>query len=118
MSLEIFVENAKIVCKNKAIAPSTACINAGLSVSWLSDIENKGTRPRIDSVIAFAQYLGVTVSELLGETPNPTALSDLPGGAAATPDFVVKYNALTPQGQKEVLAFIEFKSMQEREGKE
>lgn len=68
MNMETFVENAKAICKNKNIAVSTACLNAGLSITWMSDIEKKHTRPRIDSVIAFAQYLGVTVSELLGET--------------------------------------------------
>ena len=76
MDLDTFVENAKLICKTKGIAVSAACLNAGLSVSWLSDIENKGTRPRIDTVIAFAHYLGVTVSELIGET-QPQASDNL-----------------------------------------
>lgn len=71
MDMETFVENAKSICKDRNMAVSTACLNAGLSVTWMSDIEKKHTRPRIDTVIAFAQYLGVTVSELLGET-KPT----------------------------------------------
>ena len=68
MALETFVENAKAICKNKGVSVSSACIEAGLSVSWLSDIEHKNVRPRIDTVMDFAHYLGVTVSDLLGET--------------------------------------------------
>lgn len=70
MDLETFVENAKAICKAKGISVSAACLDAGLSISWLSDIENKSTRPRIDTVFAFAQYLGVTVSELIGEASS------------------------------------------------
>ena len=40
--------------------------------------------PSVEKVQMLAQYLGVTVSELLGETPNPTALSDLPTGPPGT----------------------------------
>lgn len=70
MDMNTFVENAKKICHDKNISVSAACLNAGLSVSWLSDIENKGTRPRIDTVVAFSGYLKTTVSELIGETQS------------------------------------------------
>lgn len=38
----------------------------------------------------------------------------LPTGGPDQPDLMVKYNQLTPEGQKETLAFIEFKLQQQK----
>ena len=38
----------------------------------------------------------------------------LPTGGPGQPDLMVKYNQLTPEGQKEALAFIEFKLQQQK----
>ena len=54
-----------------------------------------------------AEVLNTSVEYLLtGEEKKPAA-------APSQPDVLVKFNALSPDGQKEVLAFIEFKQQQE-----
>lgn len=64
----------------------------------------------IDTIEHLAKNLGTTAEYLLtGEGPKTRI--ELSG--TAQPDFIVKYNQLTPEGQKEVLAFIEFKQAQE-----
>lgn len=47
-------------------------------------MERRGSIPSVEKVQLLAQYLGCTVSDLLGETSNPTALSDLPTGPPGT----------------------------------
>ena len=63
-----------------------------------------------DILPKIADVLGTTTEYLLtGEGPKTrVALS-----GTAQPDLVLKYNQLTPEGQKEVLASIEFKQAQE-----
>ena len=53
-----------------------------------------------------ADVLGTTVEYLL------TGKKEKPAPAPA-PDFLIKFNSLTPESQKEVIAFIEFKHGQE-----
>ena len=50
-----------------------------------------------------AGYLGVTTSELFGEKAKSTV------GSADSPDFLIKYNSLSPDDRDEVLAIIEMK---------
>lgn len=108
MNNEVFVQNIKDHCKRLGIPPTNACKNAGVGASFISDI-NRGQTPSVSKVQMLANYLGVTTSELLGE--------DITGQCSglAQPDLVFKFNQLTPEGQKEVLAFIEFKATQEKE---
>ena len=60
-----------------------------------------------------AEVLGVSAQYLLtGEGPKKrTASTNVPD--SGTPDFMVKFRQLSPNAQKEVLAFIEFKRGQE-----
>ena len=85
----LFVENVKKLCAIRGIKPTVACR-------------------------MLAQYLGVTTSELLGET-GPSLQYDgyiIPNQPGAA-DLIVKFKQLTPEGQKEVLAYVEFKKVQE-----
>ena len=66
--------------------------------------------PTPANVLKLADYFGVSPEELSGSTGPAQIIS--PDGSAQ-PDLIVKYNQLTPEGQKEVLAFIEFKQAQE-----
>ena len=102
MDSSIFVQNIKSYCKAKGVPPTVACKEAGVGTSFITDI-NRGQTPSVAKVQMLADYLGVTTSDLLGEQPKD---------APAPPDFLVKFNALTPEDQKEVLAFIEFKAAQ------
>lgn len=68
MNVDFFVENVKSYCRVKGVSPSKACIESGAGKSLLDNVK-RGRVPSVDSVQLLAQYLGVTVSELLGETP-------------------------------------------------
>ena len=69
-----------------------------------------------------AEVLNTTTEYLLtGNGPKYKYDYDivrLPAGASAQPDLMIKYNQLTPEGQKEVIAFVEFKLMHEKKQQE
>lgn len=69
MNIDIFVHNVKKYCQVMGISPSKACSESGAGKTLLDNVK-RGRAPSIDSVQLLAQYLGVTVSELLGE-PMP-----------------------------------------------
>lgn len=106
MDKDLFVKNVQMICVQKGIRPTNACKESGVGGSFLSDIKNRGSIPSVAKVQMLAEYLGVTVSELLGETISS-------GTASCGPDILVKFQRLTPENQKEVLAFIEFKHGQQ-----
>lgn len=66
MNVEFFVENVKFHCRAKGVSPSRACIESGAGKTLMDNVK-RGRVPSIDSVQLLAQYLGITVSELLGE---------------------------------------------------
>ena len=105
MDKDFFVQKVKFLCLQKGIKPTNACKESGVGGSFLSDI-NRGQVPSVAKVQMLAEYLGVTVSELLGETISSKTPS-------CAPDILVKFQQLTPENQKEVLAFIEFKHGQQ-----
>lgn len=78
MNKSQFVQNIKIFCERRNVKPTVACREAGVGTSFINNIEARGQTPSVEKVQLLAQYLGVTVSELLGEVSNPNALSDLP----------------------------------------
>lgn len=78
MNKELFVQNIKFYCARKNVKPTVACREAGVSASFISNIEGRGQTPSVEKVQMLAQYLGVTVSELLGENSKPQTLADLP----------------------------------------
>lgn len=106
MDVQIFVQNVKELCKKKGVKPTIACEESGAGKNLLNHIESRGSMPSVAKVQMLAEYLGVTVSELLGETISS-------GTASCGPDILVKFQQLTPENQKEVLAFIEFKHGQQ-----
>lgn len=75
MDSEILVQNIKYYCKLKGIPPTTACKNAKVGGSFISDI-NRGQTPSVAKVQQLAEYLGVTTSELLGEPLPSSAPAD------------------------------------------
>lgn len=66
MRLEKFVQNVRTQCKRKGISPTVACEESGAGRNFLQHLKN-GSAPSVEKVWQLAQYLGVTVSELLGE---------------------------------------------------
>ena len=128
MNKEIFVQNIKRQCSLRGVKPTIACRESGAGADMINQIERRGSVPSVERVQLLAQYLGVTVSELLGEpTPEGQARAALTEHLAQSVrdeskmldcvrpkepghgDLIVKFNALSPDDQEEVLAIIEMK---------
>ena len=76
MDRELFVQNIKDKCRAKGVKPTVACREAGVGTSFITDI-NKGKTPSVAKVQMLAQYLGCTVSDLLGlDTPEPWLVAE------------------------------------------
>ena len=72
MDKENFVQNIKFFCEKRKVKPTVACREAGVGTSFINNIEKRRQTPSVEKVEMLAHYLGVTVSELLGETsPQP-----------------------------------------------
>lgn len=67
MDADKFVENVKRYCAAKGTTPTAACAESGAGKDLLSRLAKRGIMPSIEKVQLLAQYLGCTVSELLGE---------------------------------------------------
>lgn len=65
-----FVQNIKKYCALKGVKPTAACKESGVGTSFINNVE-RGQTPSVAKVQMLADYLGVTVSDLLGErTPT------------------------------------------------
>lgn len=78
MDIEKFVQNIKFFCARNNVKPTVACREAGVGGSFINNMEARGSVPSVEKVQLLARYLGVTVSQLLGETSTPRALEGLP----------------------------------------
>lgn len=107
MDKRLFVQNVKMYCQLRGVKPTIACAESGAGKSLLSQIETRGNIPSVEKVQLLAHYLGVTTSELLGETVTGEDLSPLP-------DILVKFSGLSPDDQDEIIAIIEYKSNKNR----
>jgi len=65
---KIFVQNIKKACAMRGIKPTVACRESGVGSSFINNIKSRNQTPSVEKVQMLAQYLGVTTSELLGET--------------------------------------------------
>ena len=106
MDKEIFVQNIKIYCALKGVKPSVACRESGVGTSFISDI-NRGQIPSVAKVQQLAQYLGCTVSDLLGETKA----ADQPAGSQDM--FMELYKNLPPDRQ--LKAYLELLNLRGKE---
>ena len=111
MNKELFVQNIKNICLAKGIRPTVACRESGAGTNLINQLENRGSIPSVEKVQLLARYLGVTVSELLGEDASETAQGP------AQPYLVAQYNRLSPADQEEVIAIIELKLARNQEDK-
>lgn len=110
MDTELFVHNIKKLCLARGIKPTVACRESGAGPNFVNQLTH-GTVPSVERAQLLAQYLGVTVSELLGEDASETAQGP------AQPYLVMRYNQLSQEGQEKVMAFVEFTALQEKQAK-
>lgn len=105
----MFYDNFIKACNSIGKTPSSVAIDIGLNKATVTGWK-KGSKPTDSTVRKLADYFGISPEELTGST-GPAQIISIDDHAQ--PDLVLKYNQLTPEGQKEVLAFIEFKQAQE-----
>ena len=71
-----FYETFIHLCEEKGVKPTKACtdgIGPKSKNTWTRWRDGTGN-PTLDSLLKLSQYFGVTVSELMGETENPTTV--------------------------------------------
>lgn len=100
MDRDVFVQNVKRYCDLKGVKPTIACAESGAGKNLMSEITKRGQTPSIERVQLLAQYLGCTVSDLLGETPG--ALPTVPEGP--TEQFLKLFSSLDDKAQNEIVA--------------
>lgn len=66
MNIDFFVQNVKRLCATQGISPTAACKESGVGTSFIPDIK-RGRTPSIDKFEKLAIFLGVTVSDLIGD---------------------------------------------------
>lgn len=101
MERELFVQNIKEYCRARGVKPTVACRESGVGVSFINDIE-RGKTPSVAKVQMLAQYLGCTVSDLLGEGENAKAAA--PEGSGLSEEFARIFGNLTPENQNKIIA--------------
>ena len=99
MNVDIFVQNVKSLCKLKGTTPTSACEASGAGRNFMDNIK-KGSIPSVAKVQMLAEYLGVTVSDLLGEKISPVGLP----ANGREEEFTQLFSQLTPDQQELVLA--------------
>lgn len=101
METELFVQNVKKYCALKGVKPTNACAESGAGKSLISDITSRGRIPSVERIQLLAQYLGCTVSDLLGEkaTSSPPSEND---------ELLQKISALAPERRKQAEEYLDF----------
>ena len=96
MNIETFVQNVKDYCAKKGVKPTVACAESGAGKDMISNLINRGTVPSVARVQLLAQYLGCTVSDLLGEEPTPPD--------PVRQEFIRLFDGMSARQQNELLA--------------
>ncbi len=105
MDAQILVQNIKIFCAQKNVKPTVACKESGAGKDLINQIERRGSLPSIEKVHLLADYLGVTTSDLLGETKKPTVQDD--GLTEAEQALMDQFRQLTPEQQDMVIRMVQ-----------
>lgn len=81
------MQKIKYYCEQKGVKPTVACKESGAGKDLINQIERRGSMPSVEKVKMLADYLGITTSDLLGETQgnSPTGtripvLGTIPAG--------------------------------------
>lgn len=98
MDKEKFVQNVKERCAKKGVKPTIALEESGAGKNLLGQLKNRGSFPSIERVQMLAQYLGCTVSDLLGEDPAPPD--------PVREEFARLLDGMTAEQQNELFAFM------------
>lgn len=70
------ISNILNYCAAAEKKPTVACTEAGVGKSFISTLRN-GVSPSMAKVVDLAAYLGVSVSDLVGDAKTPAELAPL-----------------------------------------
>lgn len=101
MNTDIFVQNVKRYCAINGVKPTVACAESGAGKDLLSKLANHGAIPSVAKVQLLAQYLGCTVSDLLGEKATSSPPSE-------DSELLQKISALAPERRKQAEEYLDF----------
>lgn len=102
MDREVFVQNIEKYCAQNGVKPTNACRDSGVGTSFVTDIK-RGQTPSVAKVQLLAQYLGCTVSDLLGEQSDANN-SSLPKES----ELLRKITALSPEYREKAEEYLDF----------
>ena len=102
MDKELFVKNIEKICAEKRIKPTVACVESGAGRNFLVQIKGRGSVPSVEKVQLLAQYLGCTVSDLLGEGSAKAAAPEEPLVA----EFARLFTELPPADQSKAIKYL------------
>ena len=101
MNTDIFVQNVKRYCAINGVKPTVACAESGAGKDLLSKLANHGAIPSVAKVQLLAQYLGCTVSDLLGEKATSSPPSE-------DNELLQKISTLAPERRKQAEEYLDF----------
>ena len=73
MDVMQIVENIQYYCDKKGVTPTVAGKESSAGKELVTNMKRQGTMPSVEKIRLLANYLGVTTSELLGETPGSSS---------------------------------------------
>lgn len=103
MNLLVFMQNVKRLLDERNISYSRAGRESGAGIDFVRNMERKNSWPSIEKVALMADYLGITVGELIGEQKSPIPDNeDRPPGLGQLEQI---YCSLNPEGQETLLDY-------------
>lgn len=112
MDRDVFIANITAAAAAKGEKVTPACKNAGVGTSFVQDVK-RGQSPSIEKIIMLANYLGVSVSWLIGDDAPKE-----PAGQKAdelSQEFKSLFADLSPE--KREIARTLLKALSDTEGK-
>lgn len=103
MDTELFVQNVKRYCEKNGMKPTNACAESGAGKSLLSEITSRGRIPSVERIQLLAQYLGCTVSDLLGEQAGTQS-----SPPSEDDELQRKITALDPEARKQAEDYLDY----------
>lgn len=98
MNIDAFKENVERYCARKGVKPTVACAESGAGKNLMGQLTKRGTVPSVERVQLLAQYLGCTVSDLLGEDPTPPD--------PVREEFIRLLDDMTAEEQTQLIAYM------------
>lgn len=94
MDKDALISNIERFARSAGVSPSRACISAGLSKNFLSEVK-RGRMPNVAAIADLASFLGVSTSDLVGD------VRELP------PQLLQAWSQLNDEGREKLTDYAE-----------